>query len=417
MTTTGQQASKHPRWEAWKRSFKESNYITDFWTWLLTLLSKSAELVLFGSILYSSYQLVPGVPPVPPAIDAFLFLVQQAALDIGGMGLLKLAKRAGLAKESFPMRVGVTLVVLMVLNVVLASVKHALPMVPDGVFVVIETILLIARAVMAVLFGHAIHALREEYGESTLTIKDANELQQRMEALSTELAQSFNRQVQQVEMQLQLRMTETVQYMESDFQRRFNEAVLPLQHDVQSSAETLSIVPELKERLTHIERTAQVQLGLVTEEVSCVKVTLEQQALPQHIPFHKRLEQPSLYALPSATQTAGEKPVVHNKEGRQGSLEARSDEKFALRAFVYRCLEENAEATIETIQQRARSVGQTISTGSISRYRKQYFEAHLGVSTSRLKVVETEGMETRDETETELETVVEVESESVAVGE
>src|SRR5712691_11376242 len=220
MTSTVQQASKHPRWDAWKRSFKESNYITDFWTWLLTLLSKSAELVLFGSILYSSYQLVPGVPPVPPAIDAFLFLVQQAALDIGGMGLLKLAKRAGLSRDAFPMRVGITLVVLMVLNVVLASVKHALPMVPDGVFVAIETILLIARAVMAVLFGHAIHALREEYGESTITIKDANELQQRIGELSVGLTRSFNQQVQQVEMQFQRRLTETGQYMENDFQRR-----------------------------------------------------------------------------------------------------------------------------------------------------------------------------------------------------
>src|SRR6267154_6493017 len=121
MTTVAQQQSTiqtnvvdHPKWEAFKRSWIYSNYITDFWTWLLTLLSKSAELVLFGSILYSSYQLVPGVPPVPPAIDAFLFLVQQAALDIGGMGLLKLAKRAGLSKDAFPMRVGVTLVVLMI---------------------------------------------------------------------------------------------------------------------------------------------------------------------------------------------------------------------------------------------------------------------------------------------------------------
>jgi len=86
---TPQQTVEHPKWDAFKTNFLQSNYITDFWNWLLTLLSKSAELVLFGSILYSSYQLIPGVPMVPPAIDAFLFLVQQAALDIGGMGLLK----------------------------------------------------------------------------------------------------------------------------------------------------------------------------------------------------------------------------------------------------------------------------------------------------------------------------------------
>src|SRR5215469_10177678 len=77
----------------------------------------------------------------------------------------------------------------MILNVALASIKHTLPMIPDGVFVGIETLLLIARAVVAVLFGHAIHALREEYGESTITVKEAQELQQAIEALATELVQ------------------------------------------------------------------------------------------------------------------------------------------------------------------------------------------------------------------------------------
>ena len=65
MTQVAPAPSNHPRWETFVRSFKYSNYITDFWNWFLTLLSKSAELVLFGSILYSSYQLIPGVPVVP----------------------------------------------------------------------------------------------------------------------------------------------------------------------------------------------------------------------------------------------------------------------------------------------------------------------------------------------------------------
>ena len=42
---------------------------------------------------------------------------------------------------------------------------------------------------MAVLFGHAIHALREEYSESTITIKEAGELQEQIEYLTSELAQ------------------------------------------------------------------------------------------------------------------------------------------------------------------------------------------------------------------------------------
>src|SRR5215469_8719608 len=184
MTTTIHSLPRRPRWEAIKRSFTQSNYITDFWNWLMTLMSKAAELVLFGSVLYSGYQLLPHITHAPAQVDALVFVIQQAALDIGGMGLLKLAKRAGLPKDAFPVRVGVILVVLMILNVVLASLKQTMPMIPPGVFIGIETILLIARAIMAVLFGYAIHALREEYGESTITIKDADALQQRIGELS-----------------------------------------------------------------------------------------------------------------------------------------------------------------------------------------------------------------------------------------
>src|SRR5215467_9400002 len=69
----------------------------------------------------------------------------------------------------------------------LASIKHTLPMIPGGVFVGIETLWLIARAVVAVLFGHAIYALREEYSESTITLHEAHELQQCIDELSSQL--------------------------------------------------------------------------------------------------------------------------------------------------------------------------------------------------------------------------------------
>src|SRR5205823_457901 len=104
MTANRQPLAEHPKWEAVKRSFIQSNYITDFWNWFMTLMSKAAEMVLFGTVLYSGYQLLPGIPHVPPAIDAAVFVIGQGALDIGGMGLLKLAKRAGLPKDSFPVR-------------------------------------------------------------------------------------------------------------------------------------------------------------------------------------------------------------------------------------------------------------------------------------------------------------------------
>src|SRR5258708_3056506 len=137
--------SKYPRWEAFKRSFKQSNYITDFWNWFMTLMSKAAEMVLFGTVLYSGYQLLPGVSHVPATIDAAVFVIQQGALDIGGMGLLKLAKRAGRPRGAFSVRLGVALVGLMILKVSLGSLKHPLPLIPVRVVGGNETSLVITR--------------------------------------------------------------------------------------------------------------------------------------------------------------------------------------------------------------------------------------------------------------------------------
>src|SRR5215469_664762 len=90
----------------------------------------------------------------------------------------------------------------MIVNVALASIKHTLPMIPDGVFVGVETLLLIARAIVAVLFGHAIHALREEYGDSDITLKEASELQQTIDELARELAQARQDMQQRLEYQV-----------------------------------------------------------------------------------------------------------------------------------------------------------------------------------------------------------------------
>ncbi|MBV9689221.1 MAG: hypothetical protein JO202_05855 [Ktedonobacteraceae bacterium] len=160
MTAT-QQSSLTFRQRAW-HSFKHSNYITDGWNWFMKLLSKSAEPILFFTVLYSGYELLPSVPQPGAIVDAPVFIAQQAALDIGGLGLMKIAKQANLGKESYAYRVGVILIGLMMANVAMASLKKVVPL-PPLAFTIIETILLMARAIMAVLYGHAIHALRDDY--------------------------------------------------------------------------------------------------------------------------------------------------------------------------------------------------------------------------------------------------------------
>ena len=50
------------------------------------------------------------------------------------------------------------------------------------------------------LFGYAIHALRVEYSESAITVKETNELQQRIDA--------YHEQLQQIQTELQQHVRE-----------------------------------------------------------------------------------------------------------------------------------------------------------------------------------------------------------------
>ncbi len=390
------QPKTHVRWNAFKRSFSESNYITDFWNWFLTLLSKSAELVLFGSILYSSYQLIPGVPAVPGAIDAVLFLIQQAALDIGGMGLLKLAKKAGLPKDSFPMRVGGTLVGLMIANVVLATIKHALPTAPSVIFVVIETIFLIARAVMAVLFGHAIHALREEYGDSMITLKDAAELQAHVDSVSSELSmvrESFQQQVTAIQQQLS---TELSNIRES-FQGQLSTELALMQEDFHQYQPMLAVFPQLETQLQyipHLQAKLQQIESVTVEELRRVKITLEKQALNPLVEGQR----PLLRALPAGrNQTVTSTPDIKSTRTKETTnLQGSAEGKFDARAFVFACLEANADLKLSEIEQIAQTRGYEISQPTISRYRKQFF-----VSRESSLIVDTESSRVNVESPTE----------------
>ncbi len=139
--------------------FMRSTYVTACWNWLMTFLTKVAEPFLFLCILYYGYELLPGIQQPAPSLDAAVFILQQATLDIGGLGLLKTAQQEGLDRKSLPVRVGLTLIGLMIANVSLMMLKKAIPAFDTSIP---EAILLIVRAVMCVLYGYAIHSLRKE---------------------------------------------------------------------------------------------------------------------------------------------------------------------------------------------------------------------------------------------------------------
>jgi hypothetical protein len=153
--------------------FSRSTYITASWNWLMTFLTKVAEPFLFLCILYYGYELLPGIQQPPASLDAAVFILQQATLDIGGLGLLKTAQQENLGRKSFAVWVGLTLIGLMIANVVLMMLKKAIAGFDTGIP---EAILLIARAVMCVLYGYAIHSLRKEDRGSQAVVKSADVL-------------------------------------------------------------------------------------------------------------------------------------------------------------------------------------------------------------------------------------------------
>ncbi len=292
------------------------------------------------------------------------------------MGLLKLAKKAGLKKDSFPMRVGVILVALMIANVVLATIKHALPMVPGVIFVVIEALLLIARAVMAVLFGHAIHALREEYGDSMITIKDAEELSLGLEKLSSELSlvlQNFQEQLTNFQGQLS---TELSRIHES-FQQQLSTELALMQEDFHQYQPMLAVFPQLETQLQfipHMQAKLKQIESVTFEELRRVNITLEKQALSPIIEPHRvEAQRPMLRALPVGGRVAT--PESKTRTGRdlsQTTQQGTSEGKFDARAFVFACLETNVNLKLAEIEQLALARGQELSQPTISRYRKQF---------------------------------------------
>ncbi len=166
--------------------FSRSNYITASWNWLMTFLTKVAEPFLFLCILYYGYELLPGIKQPPASLDAAVFILQQATLDIGGLGLLKTAQQEGLDRKSLPVRVGLTLIGLMIANVVLMMLKKAIPGFDTDIP---EAILLIARAVMCVLYGYAIHSLRKEDQGPQAVVKSAD-VHDRLDQIDDALAAS-----------------------------------------------------------------------------------------------------------------------------------------------------------------------------------------------------------------------------------
>jgi hypothetical protein len=181
-------ASLDPRRaERIKRSLVQSTYITAAWTWFLILAAKAAEPVLVASVLYASVKLLP-IVHFPPQYDVVIFIAQFVALDIGGLSLNTLA---GQAKQegnddgaSQAKRLSIALVVVMLVGVIMAGIEQVVRL-DDQIGTMIDTSLLIARAILAVLYSRVIHRLRNE-GPIGMSQPETVQIDEAIPALITE---------------------------------------------------------------------------------------------------------------------------------------------------------------------------------------------------------------------------------------
>jgi hypothetical protein len=160
-----------------------------------------------------------------------------------------------------------------------------------------------------------------------------------------------------------------------------------LQEQLLPITETLPVLPSLSQQLSQVEEAAQYQLRTVTEEVTRVKVTLEQQtmALPKLAERIVSQDAPSHHQLPAPS---GRKS---RRVKRAESVEAkRPPADFDKGGFVYECLRADPTISIGAIQRKAAQIGQTISVGYISERRKAFFDERFpkGVNTETVETTE-----------------------------
>jgi hypothetical protein len=144
----------------WKTILQESTWLTAVWEWLQKLLGRAVDLVLWVTMVFSCYQLIPGAPQPAPSVSTTMFILQFIALDVGGLSLDRLAQQQGLDRFAYSRVIAYILIGITLVTISYAGIEHAVK-IDASVTNWIEVLLVIARSVMTVLYGRAIHALKE----------------------------------------------------------------------------------------------------------------------------------------------------------------------------------------------------------------------------------------------------------------
>jgi molecular chaperone GrpE (heat shock protein) len=143
----------------WKEMLKDSSWVTIAWEWLQSLLGRLVDFILWVTMIFACYQLIPGAPMPAQSISVFMFVMQFIALDIGGMSLNQIGQRHGLNRWSYTRVVAYACIFVTLVTIVFAGIQHAMHVSKD-VTTWIEVTLVIARSVLTVLYGQAVRAIK-----------------------------------------------------------------------------------------------------------------------------------------------------------------------------------------------------------------------------------------------------------------
>jgi predicted nucleic acid-binding Zn-ribbon protein len=144
----------------WKQMLKDSSWVSLAWDWFQNLLGRTVEGVLWVTMVYACYTLIPGIAAPPPGVNNAMFIIQFIGLDVGGLGLNKIAQQQGLPKWAYARVIAYILIAITLITVSFAGIERAIPTLDQRYVTAIEIILVVARSIMTVLYGQAIHSLK-----------------------------------------------------------------------------------------------------------------------------------------------------------------------------------------------------------------------------------------------------------------
>lgn len=203
MQSTVQQTLTKEQQRARRRyTWVHSTYITAAWNWFLEFIGRSAEAILVVSVLYASVKLLP-VVHMPAGLDVVVFIAQFVALDVGGYSLNKLAKQARAEHNDQGAKLAggmsIALITVMIAGVVVVAIEQLFP-IPGNWKLGIDTVLLIARSILAVLYGHTIHQLKgdDQAEQSSAPAAPQIDIQQQIAAAIAEASAKFERRLVEI---------------------------------------------------------------------------------------------------------------------------------------------------------------------------------------------------------------------------